>query len=398
MAESLLFFHPAVHWLSRSLRRQLEFCTDRLAVRVTHDPLAMAIALESVARLRLFSKSPRLAGTALCGENTSLLFRIQELVGMKPSRPRIQYWPFFSMPVAGLIAFIAATAGLAQDRLAHSSNQTSSVPAKEALQERTVPTMVRQALRDQQSERRQISYEVRIISLDAEPWRDLLKDRIKLVKQEADVCAWIIDDKAFRDLLTLAQADTRSNVLQAPKVTAFENSTATIFREEKQHFVAQVEKIVRADNTAFQPIVTAIDVGARVELNGTILPGLTKLTVDVRDRQLVAMHTLHRKDRVGDKVLAAEYQVPSTIYRQCRVECDIPDGSELVISMGLREPWAEASNAASGILKLVGLAPASAKTVTFEQLVIIKPRHIVLEAEERPVDTSRKARVKSGNR
>jgi beta-lactamase regulating signal transducer with metallopeptidase domain len=303
MAESLLFFHPAVHWLSRSLRRQREFCTDRLAVRVTHDPLAMAIALESVARLRLFSKSPRLAGTALGGENTSLLFRIQELVGMKPSRPRGQFWPFFAIPLAGLIAVIAATAGLAQDRAQHSSIQPSSEPTPSIPLEAS-PAMVKRMLSDHQSDR-QISYEVRIISLDAEPWRDLLKDRIKLVKQEADVCAWIIDDKAFRDLLTLAQADTRSNVLQAPKVTAFENSTDTIFREEKQHFVAQVEKIVRADNTAFQPIVTAIDVGARVELNGTILPGRTKLTVDVRDRQLVAMHTLHRKDRVGDKVLAA---------------------------------------------------------------------------------------------
>ena len=124
------------------------------------------------------------------------------------------------------------------------------------------------------------------------------------MKQEADVCAWIIDDEAFKDLLNLAQTDTRSSVLQAPKVTSFENSTATIFREEKQHFVAQVEKIVRADTAAYQPIVTAMDVGARMELKGAIQPGFTKLTVDLRDRQLVAMHTLHRKDRVGDKVLA----------------------------------------------------------------------------------------------
>ena len=301
---------------------------------------------------------------------------------MKPSRPRTQFWPFFTMPVAGLIAFIAATAGLAQDHPAHSPIQTISGPAQEALQ--AALEIARQALRDQQSERRQISYEVRIISLYAEPWRDLLKDRIKLVKQEADVCAWIIDDKAFKDLLILAEADPTSNVLRAPKVTAFENSTATIFREEKQHFVAQVEKIVRADTAAFQPIVTAIDVGARMELKGAIRQGVTELTVDLRDRELVAMHTLHRKDLVGDKLVAAEYQVPSTIYRQCQLACDIPDGSELVISMGLRQRRPGSSNAASGILKFVGLAPVSASTAAFEQLFIIKPRHIVLEAEERP--------------
>ena len=52
-----LFFSPAVHWLSRSLRRQREFCADALAVRLTGDPAALAKALESVARIRL--SSPR---------------------------------------------------------------------------------------------------------------------------------------------------------------------------------------------------------------------------------------------------------------------------------------------------------------------------------------------------
>ena len=60
LVEALLFFHPAVHWLSRSLRRQREFCTDRLAVRATRNPLAMASALESVALLRFSSPPPRL--------------------------------------------------------------------------------------------------------------------------------------------------------------------------------------------------------------------------------------------------------------------------------------------------------------------------------------------------
>ena len=65
LMEAILFFHPAVHWLSRSLRRQREFCTDHLAVRATRNPLAMASALESVALLRLSSRPPRVAGRAL---------------------------------------------------------------------------------------------------------------------------------------------------------------------------------------------------------------------------------------------------------------------------------------------------------------------------------------------
>ncbi len=52
LVEVAFFFHPAVHWLSRSLRRQRELCADALAVSLTGDPLALAEALESVARLR----------------------------------------------------------------------------------------------------------------------------------------------------------------------------------------------------------------------------------------------------------------------------------------------------------------------------------------------------------
>ena len=52
LVEMLLFFHPGVHWLSRSLRRHREFCADSLAVGLTGDPLALAGALESAALLR----------------------------------------------------------------------------------------------------------------------------------------------------------------------------------------------------------------------------------------------------------------------------------------------------------------------------------------------------------
>ena len=69
--------------------------------------------------------------------------------------------------------------------------------------------------------------------------------------------------------------------------------------------------------------------------------------------------------------------------RRCTGFLDRCDGSASFarISLGLREPWTEAP-LAIGLRKLVGLAPA--RTVAFEQLFVIKPRHIVLEAEERP--------------
>ena len=44
--------------------------------------------------------------------------------------------------------------------------------------------------------------------------------------------------------LTAAQGDTRSNVLQAPKVTTFNGATATIFSNTVQYYVAALTPIV----------------------------------------------------------------------------------------------------------------------------------------------------------
>ena len=50
IVETLLFYHPAVWWLSRRLRLEREMCCDQLAVAATGNRLVYATALETVAR------------------------------------------------------------------------------------------------------------------------------------------------------------------------------------------------------------------------------------------------------------------------------------------------------------------------------------------------------------
>jgi beta-lactamase regulating signal transducer with metallopeptidase domain len=45
VAETLLFYHPAVWWISRSIRVEREYCCDDMAVGLTRDPLSYARAL-----------------------------------------------------------------------------------------------------------------------------------------------------------------------------------------------------------------------------------------------------------------------------------------------------------------------------------------------------------------
>jgi beta-lactamase regulating signal transducer with metallopeptidase domain len=76
--ESVLFFHPAVWWISRTVRDRREVCCDEIAVSVCADPIVYAQAL-----LRLEEqKSAQLQlAVALKGPNGSLLRRVKLVLG-----------------------------------------------------------------------------------------------------------------------------------------------------------------------------------------------------------------------------------------------------------------------------------------------------------------------------
>src|SRR5205814_960303 len=80
LVETLLFYHPAVWWLSRRIRAEREHCCDDLAVSLCGDPIAYASALADLESLR--SSDHRFAMAATGG---SLLHRVRRLIGAPPS-------------------------------------------------------------------------------------------------------------------------------------------------------------------------------------------------------------------------------------------------------------------------------------------------------------------------
>jgi hypothetical protein len=421
LVEVGLFFHPAVHWLARSLRRERELCADALAVRLTGDPLALAEALQSVARLRHTSPRSPAVAASLGGPSVSLLPRIQELIGMTPLRPRFTLWPLAALPAAGFLALIATAAGLAEDRPSPTatppqavagedhlpvgrpaSRQVRSIDLVNPLRDRadSAPHLVVDFAQGNVADDRQIAYEVRYIVSNEGAWRQPLLDRLKLIKQEADVAAWTLDDKALLDLLTRAQGDTKTNVLQAPKVTSFSGARATIINRRKQHYVAGVEKLEYAARPAFRPIVKELQIGGKLDMTGTIVPGGTRLSVSLSDSWLLALRTMGCEHRVGAEVHPAQYQIPTMIDRRCELTCDLPEGTHLLISLGLsdepRKPTGLAG-LANGAFAAIGL-PEPIRFVPFERLVLITPRPIILESDEQPIRPASHVRAKSKSR
>jgi len=79
MVEALLFYHPAVWWVSARMRYERELCCDDAAVAMCGDAISYARALTRLERLR--AATPRLA---LGSTGGSLLYRIQRLAGERP--------------------------------------------------------------------------------------------------------------------------------------------------------------------------------------------------------------------------------------------------------------------------------------------------------------------------
>jgi beta-lactamase regulating signal transducer with metallopeptidase domain len=74
IAESLLFYHPAVWWISNQIRTEREHCCDDLAVEASGDVLVYARALAALESMR-----PAHFKAALSANDGSLLRRIQRL-------------------------------------------------------------------------------------------------------------------------------------------------------------------------------------------------------------------------------------------------------------------------------------------------------------------------------
>jgi bla regulator protein blaR1 len=76
LAETLLFYHPAVWWVSASMRRERELCCDDLAVRCCGDAVCYARALTKLERLRVAPPA-----MAMGSNSGSMLYRIQRVLG-----------------------------------------------------------------------------------------------------------------------------------------------------------------------------------------------------------------------------------------------------------------------------------------------------------------------------
>ncbi|MDB5387834.1 MAG: hypothetical protein JWM11_3480 [Planctomycetaceae bacterium] len=110
LVETLLFYHPAIWWLSRRLRIERELCCDELVVSVTQNRLRYAETLEHIGRLSLTGTKSMLV-VSITGQRTVLLDRIRHILNLQPRDASSNAWLAGLLPllVASVILWSAST-------------------------------------------------------------------------------------------------------------------------------------------------------------------------------------------------------------------------------------------------------------------------------------------------
>jgi beta-lactamase regulating signal transducer with metallopeptidase domain len=122
--ETVLFYHPAVWWVSHQIRVEREHCCDDLAVLALGDRLTYARALTALETLRNVP-----APLALAGSGGHLLARIRRILGLPPERTATApAWLGGTIMITLLLAATALLHGSAADP-PHAPVQNSPVTA-----------------------------------------------------------------------------------------------------------------------------------------------------------------------------------------------------------------------------------------------------------------------------
>ncbi|AMV36701.1 M56 family metallopeptidase [Planctomyces sp. SH-PL62] len=412
--EACFFFHLCVAWLSRSARRESEHAADALAARLTGDPLALALALESVARNRPARPSSiRLGlGLPIGGDRSTLLPRIQELLGMKPSRPRLARWPFAALPAAFVAAILAASVGLAQEPTpprppdpAKPAPPALDIPADElARLLRAEPeslsredlvkrlrnsgrggTRLNELSREEmikQANAHMITYEVAFLEVDDEAWKRVGKGRLEQIGDSPGV-SWLVTEADLAAVLDGLAGEQGMQTIQAPRISCFEEAqahvisgpapqSAALLKPREPNSINPFGLIVALDEGRIPKHVAGVLRGAMkgtsvCRLTGSRLPDGHR--IEARVASSLGTGVEYSDDHeAGPQATDAPKPFDEEHAIQREVACNVPDGSGLVIDAGIEFRVRGAS------------APSSTRTV--RNLVAVIPRHVLTEAEE----------------
>ncbi|MFN2482316.1 MAG: M56 family metallopeptidase [Pyrinomonadaceae bacterium] len=140
--ETLLFYHPAVWYVSRRARAEREHACDDLAVEATGDVLVYARALAELEQLRR-QPSSQVSRLALAASGGSLVQRVQRLLKLQPARTAPRAPAAAALVAAAALAYaLAGAQGAVASRAADARGRARVAKPEAAARRRVAVTFV----------------------------------------------------------------------------------------------------------------------------------------------------------------------------------------------------------------------------------------------------------------
>ncbi len=309
--EMLLFYHPAVWWLSAHIRQEREHCCDDMAIATTANRAAYARALQTMESLR--TRPQWVPESLAVGARTgALLPRIQRILGLK-NTPRSR--PLMATSTAVTLALLLASAAIY-----FGCNHNTGAPATSpAAATDTAPSA---------APNQNITFRARILLIPDDalahlpvPWNSSANVHAEVVDVGGDQRrvrpatestgtqpasnpastspagpspSAILDGGISQNILAQAKKDPNTTVLSSPTITAVNGQPAELVTSQQQNYVKSFQ-----NTPATQP-------GAKpgLQLNvATLTTGLTiSLQGSLTDDQKAAQTSLQFKNVTLDGI------------------------------------------------------------------------------------------------
>jgi bla regulator protein BlaR1 len=212
LIETLLFYHPAITWMSRRVREEREHCCDDLVVRFCGRPATYARALANLELMR----SPTLAA-AIPANGGNLLMRIRLIAEKTMPAKHSTFAQFALAAVAGLAVALGTQQGYSL------SSELNRVAFAAQLQASDVQWKTWGRSREAWSEgitlfaetahKRQLA----VLKIESMSWQHLVEPKFDFgtiaSRDVLDAAQWVLDDSQAGEKLQIEPPDSPAQVL-----------------------------------------------------------------------------------------------------------------------------------------------------------------------------------------
>ncbi len=196
--------------------------------------------------------------------------------------------------------------------------------------------------------------------------------------------------------LTAAQGDTRSNVLQAPKVTTFNGAAATVFSNTVQYYVSNITPIIGPAAVAYQPNVSALPIGVTLNVTPVVSADrrYVRLTMSPFFQALNGFTTYQSGLAAvggigfagGGGTISSTIQLPNTTTNTVTTTVTVPDGGTVLLG-GVKSLTEQRVEYGVPVLSKTPLIDRLFRNVGIGRnsqslMLMVTPRIIILEEEE----------------